>query len=440
MRTRRKVYSTLSADDETPPPVDRLTRLPTELLDRIFSFLPPRHYSDPYLGSTCKVFQPVARRHALSEPRTGFSRPSWKVLLARFQARPALAGLVRTLDLASETYNPDLATLVSLLSHVPNLVTLHLTDKLAAAVFQAPPGNLRLLNVEALYIEGHFSLWSNPFAARHYPLERFSRLRTLGIASWALRNSAVAPPPLLPAPWMPWITSLAINTFKVEPAGGQEFIALLPSLQHLTLQEAKDSKHALTIGLNAVVHPSLLRTVTLSLAPNESPSLFTALARFPHLAVITVNRSTSDPALFATLRSFQRLERINLRGEALQEFGNHPSFSQVEALLTDTSALPSLRTLELGGLNGVPARFVGASISLADDCSDDESTRPLSITPPCVELLGAAERRGVDLLGEVGERARELREEMRVDEVQRRMKKLRGMKKKRKGGRRGARK
>ncbi|GAA6040618.1 hypothetical protein JCM8097_008071 [Rhodosporidiobolus ruineniae] len=367
---------------------DRLTSLPTELLDRVCDYVCyPR--VPAALALVCRAFVPSVRSRRFKDVHICNS-PSLKKLCELFDVTPAAAAHVNTLKIAREWSDRHHSTVadfdsrvVQLFQRMTRVHTLEITRtrRYADLLVSAPLDPPLLPSLEILSLTNCFDSWTTPFdLERLRGLERFPELYHLELRTSPRPTPAPAPQQQpTGAIKQRWLWDVYLEGSLTGETGASELIAALPSLRTLSLLDNSDGEQDPGDLLSQVQFPHLLEELGLNC--NLEPT------------------STRLAALLPTFVNLKVLAANNLFG---------PSFLPVLSLL------PSLRELKLypgcdvtaeevcGLFNGPNACSALESLLLGvSDLEQDEWER----------IVDLAEARHVELKGKAVERARRSRQE-----------------------------
>ncbi|GAA6040624.1 hypothetical protein JCM8097_008074 [Rhodosporidiobolus ruineniae] len=159
---------------------DRLTSLPTELLEHICTYV-----CDPCVPSAfplvCRTFVPFARRErfktTLAHGSTPLNRLCWLL-----EASPIVAVYVKRLEidfLRFDNGTPSNCAVLELFQRLANVTTrvINGSTRVVEALLSNPPSSGILPSLSELILRGSFKEWPSPFAPHHfYGLSHFKQL------------------------------------------------------------------------------------------------------------------------------------------------------------------------------------------------------------------------------------------------------------------------
>ncbi|BGO90664.1 hypothetical protein NBRC10512_000229 [Rhodotorula toruloides] len=355
----------------SPPAVDRLSKLPMELLQKIFD--------DAY--ATDKPTEPLSRTLLPL-----FDRCVWRdvkvvgdkrlvAFCATFQTRPSVGRHCRTLKV-EHLRSPAVvsqASLETVFANVPILVTLVIHgdwDTLLEVLM--PSGRQAALPFSATI--RHYSCICKTQRTDPYNPAYLACITSMtGLTALQLvlehteQGSAVSPP--LPSNGSVKVAPLNVLSISVLRESDLDSLRLLlrsvPSVKKLVVAHS-DEPSRLEKLIQALAAPDRLEHLVLHAFAVARRALPAELKQLTHLKQFTFHGDFSQLGRdsFDILRALP-LERI--------ELGRKSDISSVEliALLTGETRLPSLKRLHLDNLEGV----IGGSIATESDIDEDGADR-----------------------------------------------------------------
>ncbi|GAA6016961.1 hypothetical protein JCM10207_007862 [Rhodosporidiobolus poonsookiae] len=401
-------------------PEDRLSRLPPELLERIFE-LAFEEGPDPK-GPASRALLPFDRAArfkgvTIHEP-DGYVR-----LLDLVTRRPDIGGLVKKLECSYEANLRSDFPFLQLFTLLSNLSALCICDEYPppiaeftfTAAFPLAVPHLKAFNIEMSYdmVDGWAPARYRHLAALPYLTDLVIRLECspINLAAIGLTDETYTFPCLLSL-------ELASGFYQRPPDETVPMIKACPSLRTLVLVnwEVADYTQALSAAPSSLEHLALGVAVDCEVLEwdTQPVAVDTLLPRFPHLTALHLGPGMfSQTTLLKNLQHLPALSSISFG--ALAAAGSN----LLHRLVSGQSRLPSLKHLKLDMYCLLHSRGTPEQPVFSLYCGwtgmwryYDPTADPQQLEPDeAAALVAAAAREGITVDGSVPEAAAQLAEE-----------------------------
>ncbi|GAA6040626.1 hypothetical protein JCM8097_008075 [Rhodosporidiobolus ruineniae] len=390
---------------------DRLTSLPTELLDRVCDYVcHPR--APPELALVCSAFVPFVRSRRFKDVRT-YGSPSLRKLCELFEASPAAAAHVERLELVfninydEDDGTPSIRTVFRLFQRLTNLVTLAIrrSTRLVKALLSDTRTPRLLPAIKELILQDRFTGWSSPFDPAHFvALSRYKTLFQieLDVSRQASTMNELRSRRRIDLFKTCWVWDVTLRGALSE-AGA--FLFVIPEVRSLSLYDtSSDASDTIPKLLDSLGWPAALKTLSIncSLTPTALETLSKALPDFPELATLEFDDVELTPPVLEALPTLPALKKLYIRSDCTL------SGAAVKAILLGPLACPTLSFLALNHIKWYESY----------DGEDDFPSFTDSFTSDDMEdVIDLADARHVELRGAAVHWVREKRRE-RIEQAE----------------------